>query len=424
MSLSIKDKPKLTLIMVVAGGLAVILIIILWLVNQQASEINQPPVTSQAASDSNHNDRTGELDLPDTDPQTHHLPGNNQASPPNQTTSLPPQWSQWSKQQRTAYLRHLEPAEQQAVWNSLEHPLAFWQSLALDEQLLFNPYQCPSIDGVIRLQAHNGQCLSDSSDYQASHNPLNLNVIARQQSLWVIYDGGPQTASLEGSEIEQTGGHLAIRAFRVSTAADCRPTMSIPGANDYARLPYASQHWQGRYIFDVGFYDIGKTICLYAWEAPSYQSHLTNPDPSLDTIYTQALRVQNFQAEPWQIKFDMYHQGQLLVSAETYLITDQPAWEYILIPATMQTAGCRASTFAEPPATVISQTFETPQHFFHTYDTGFQYHDAGAAVQLSIDLTEADIGKLLCNRVRDSFGTVVYDSLVIPASLQMPRMVT
>ena len=284
-----------------------------------------------------------------------------------------------------------------------------WNSLTSREKTDLNPFDCDLETHYIR--ADNGQC---SLKRIESPNAINLGAIQKNEQLFVVYDGGPQ--STETRIGQRYNLWLDITGIRVDSAEDCRPDIDLPAADSYNRVPYASQHWMSNYIFHVGYYDIGQHICLHAYDSDSGEA------------YVQAIQVEDFErTDPPGIGLDMFVKGRLIIYTDDYLPVGVPAWEYIG-PKSQESGfdkdSCDAQAFASYSDEVVGRTFDTPQHFFHLFDDGFQFHDAGSAASLVLNLTEGDVGKLICIRVWDSFNNVRYLPFVVPETLRLPRVVT
>ena len=115
---------------------------------------------------------------------------------------------------------------------------------------------------------------------------------------------------------------LHLTAFRINKPSDCHSNVKIPAKNSYSLLPYASQHWQTKYIFRVGKNDINKYVCLHGVETIDASQALTK-------THTKAVMVRSFKNDSgWRIKRHLLD-GRLTIYASTYLAVNKPAWEYV-----------------------------------------------------------------------------------------------
>ena len=278
-----------------------------------------------------------------------------------------------------------------------------WDQLTSAQRVSNNPYDCDLTTQIVRFD--DGTCkdkVASSTPVSNSDNQINLRAVQTGNSLRAEYNDDTKTV-------------VSLAGIRVKSAADCSSKISLPAPSSYDLVPYQSQHWITDYIFELGFYDIGNYICLRAVD-------------SSGGVHTQPVKVKTFSSPPdFSIGVDM-HQGTLIVYTDRYLPVGVPAWEYIG-PLKTSTgfsveSDCQAGSFNQHKDNITSKSFSTPQHFFHRFDDGFQYHNTQATQSLVLNLTKADVGKIICFRVRNSFHQEAYRGFIVPQSLSLPRVVT
>lgn len=253
---------------------------------------------------------------------------------------------------------------------------------------------------------------------KSTHNHINLGVAQKDGKLLAIFDGFPQ--SFEELEDWQWWNQedlpeVRVRAFRNVDVSNCTPDLDIDSLNLYDVIPFENQHWRIDYTFTVGRYDIGQNVCLLAKDGQ-------------DT-HTKAVTVESFTRKGPSIEFYLID-GKLSVFTESYLPVDVPAWEYIG-PMSAKTdfsqTACNAQTFIAYNDQIVSKTFNSPQSFFDPLggSNGFNHHnDPDNTIKLTISLTEADVDKVICFKIRNSFGEISYEALVVPEGLYLPMLIT
>ena len=432
-----KANSKVLIGIIVGLALLVLVLFFLFVTNNDSKTENTTPDTAQndesgeetPEPDDEQDESEDESGEGDNDTDEESPDDADQTSTSSNEAALPDTWNNWSAAERLSYLKRLSQEEKEALWQAIEDKAVFWQSLSLPQQLVLNPYNCrTNAAGYINFRADTGECQGDSRT-----NSINLNVIQKNERLWAVWDGGPQKAEYVNGGLLSTDDTitrpLSLVAFRVETAASCHPGSELPEPNSYRWVPFANQHWIYNTIFNVGRYDIGNYICLYATETVGSSDDTTTRRANI--VHTQAVQVAEFtiDADDWQIKFNTFDAGKLDVHADTYLATNRPAWEYIGPrkvsggDATTQPA-CNAQSFTDYADEVVSKTFTEPQHLFQRFGNGFEHHYTKATVALTIDLTAEDAGSFFCIRIRNSFGQVKYKGDIIPDSLSYPIIVT